>query len=128
MLRVIPAILAISLWSATVFAAPHRDIDGDGFDDAVLDHRSLWFGSATGLTAATAQPVAPRSGGWLFDVIAVVGDVDGDGHADVIVGDPGCPDFALDMPECGVGSIHLFLGGSRSFAAKPSQTISIPGK
>src|ERR1700733_1102212 len=124
--RAIVPILLVTC--ATPTAAPHRDIDGDGFDDATLDHRSLWFGGKAGLTAVASAPLTPRTGGWLFNVLEIVGDVDGDGHADLIVGDPGCPDAATAMPECDVGSIYVFLGGSRTFGSKPSQTISIPAK
>jgi hypothetical protein len=117
----------ITLLSSTASAAPNRDIDGDGFADAVIGDRALYFGSAKGLVGATA-PQSPRASSISFGSLAIVGDVDGDGFADTVKGDPNCPDHAHDMPACEAGSIHLFLGGKNRLAAKPAVTRGVTAK
>lgn len=123
-------LLCLGLLAGTAAASPRHDIDGDGFDDAALDSRLLYFGSAKGLVAATAPafPRAKANEGGLFFAIEVVGDVNGDGFADVVLGDPACPSFARDMPQCEIGAAHLFLGGPKRLAAKPVQTITAKSK
>jgi len=121
--------LAVLLLSSVATAAPTRDIDGDGFDDAVLDHRTLIYGSPKGPAIDTkVTPSSPRQAFVLFYAVEVVGDVDGDGFADVVLGDPACPDFADDLPPCETGAIHLFRGGPKRLAAKPSQTLRATAK
>jgi hypothetical protein len=108
------------LATGTAAAAPERDLDRDGFADATLGTQ-LFFGSAKGLVAARA-PQSPRQSHMLFSSLEIVGDVNGDGFADVVVGDPNCPDTALDLGACKAGSIHLFLGGPKRLAGKPALT------
>ncbi len=125
------ACLASVVWLAGVAAAsPRYDIDGDDFDDAALDSRLLYFGSAKGLVAGTAPafPRAKPNQPVLFFALEVVGDVNGDGFADVVLGDPACPPYALDMPACEIGAVHLFLGGPKRLAARPVQTITAKTK
>ncbi len=100
-------------------ASPARDIDRDGFDDAVLDRSMLIRGSAKGVVLGSA-PVTPRNVPLLVSDLQVVGDLNGDGFADVVLGDPGCASYALDLPACDIGAIHVFLGPKLS--AKPSQS------
>jgi hypothetical protein len=119
----LPLVLAPSLAAAS----PQRDIDGDGFDDSTLDHKQLAYGSAKGLALGTS-PQSPRTPHLMIYAVEIVGDVNGDGFADVVVGDPGCGNMADDLPECGPGALHLFLGSSKRLAAKPSQTITAATK
>ena len=109
-------------------ASPRFDIDGDGADDAILDHRAIYYGGPKGYTAAPI-PAFPRGNlPALFFALELVGDVNGDGFADVVLGDPACPPYARDMPQCEAGAVHLFLGGKSRLAAKPVQTIAVTAK
>lgn len=123
-------LVSLCLLYGTAVASPRHDIDGDGFDDAALDSSLLYFGTAKGLVAGTspAFPRAKPNQPVLFFALEVVGDVNGDGFADVVLGDPGCPSSARDMPACEIGAVHLFLGGPKRLAAKPAQTITAKAK
>jgi hypothetical protein len=110
------------------------DVNGDGFDDVVVGapfqtdteaggRAYLFLGSASGLGALPAwtghgdESVSPHNlyGGHL----AGIGDVNGDGFDDLLVGAPGTA--ASDGP---VGRVHLYLGS----AAGPSETAWDAGR
>ncbi len=69
------------------------DVDGDGHDDVIVGGHgttrvaAVHHGSTSGLET-TARPAL--SGGVTFGkLVTGAGDVDGDGHDDVLIGDPG---------------------------------------
>jgi hypothetical protein len=102
-----------------------RDVDGDDYDDAIVGRDVLRFGGPHGLSGDRTLTIPdPGRDPALFSTVALVGDVDGDGHADVMLGDPGCPRYAKDMPACDVGHAYLFLGTRDGIAPTPATTIT----
>jgi hypothetical protein len=101
------------------------DVNGDGFDDALVgaprydvshppaDTRvdagrvRLYLGTASGLSIAAALDLEGDEDGAEFGgAVASAGDVNGDGHADVLVGEP-YADAPL-LPDA--GRVSLYLG------------------
>ena len=77
--------------------SPAGDVNADGFDDVLVLEPShtgggrvfAYLGSARGVSTTPAWFVdATDPGSSIIRAIATAGDVNGDGHADVIVGDP----------------------------------------
>jgi hypothetical protein len=78
-------------WGQSVAGA--GDVDNDGYDDVIVGGHgtttmaAVFHGSAAGLES-TGRP--SLSGGVTFGKLVAGGaDVDGDGHDDVVIGDPG---------------------------------------
>lgn len=106
-----------------------RDVNGDGYDDAVLDDRRLYYGGPAGLDAQRAVAIPlPDHPHPLIAGAALVGDVDGDGFADVLAGDPDCPDVA-PITACGVGKAYLYRGSRAGLVLDaPAQVLVGAGR
>ncbi|WP_432039923.1 FG-GAP-like repeat-containing protein [Streptomyces cucumeris] len=115
--------------------ATPADMDGDGFDDlasgapggAVKGHAkagyvALTFGSASGISVARHQgltqshagvPGTPEAGDRFGSALAM-GDMDGDGHADLVVGASG--EAIGDVK--GAGSVTIVFGSPTGLSDK----------
>src|SRR5262249_43838704 len=79
----------------------------------------LYLGGASGLastpaTTLTSVATVGGQGAGMESPLASAGDVNGDGYADVIVGDPGSD------------RAYLFLGSASGLATKPAETLASP--
>lgn len=99
------------------------DLNGDGFADLVIAapkrdaaRAYLYFGGANGLSfspAATLTPADPI-GSTFGGSVANGGDVNGDGFADLVVGDGSSGPF---------GVAYLYLGGASGIGPTPNVTL-----
>lgn len=101
------------------------DLDADGFDEvAVGATQSGWVGDFTGrgfvrvLSTADGRRVDQLIGGARGDqfgwALANVGDRDGDGRSDLLVGAPAAISVNRDTTSGLAGSVHLYSGADRS--------------
>ena len=99
------------------------DVNGDGFADVVIGAPArgsartyVYFGGAGGLSSSPAATLIPTDtiGSTFGGSVANSGDVNGDGFADLIIGD--------DMSGA-YGVAYLYLGGASGIGAVPSVTL-----
>jgi hypothetical protein len=100
------------------------DVNGDGYGDLVVGspgggnwggHAYVFLGSATGL--ATAPTTTLAAGGPTFgETLASAGDVNGDGYADVVVGEY----YAANE----TGAVYIFLGSATGLATTPATLLT----
>lgn len=104
------------------------DVDGDGYSDVVVStlsllHLYLFRGGPSGIPSLPSQTIdAPAGSSSLFGrQLGIPGDLNGDGYADVIVGDLTYVGGAADE-----GRAMVYLGSSAGLAAAPDQIITSP--
>jgi hypothetical protein len=103
-----------------------KDVNGDGYSDILISDAGgsghggvrLYLGNASGLSTTaswTKDGVLANSN--FGTTLAGVGDVNGDGYADILVGENGASG-------AGAGSIYLFEGCATGLLASPSWQVS----
>jgi hypothetical protein len=108
-----------------LYVASAGDVNGDGFADVIVTRVAgayLFLGSAAGLASSPAVAIRPPGnsgpglGSQTFGIHAAsAGDVNGDGYADVVIGDNG------------LGAAYLFLGSATGLPSTPDLTLTGTG-
>lgn len=105
------------------YVAPAGDVDGDGYGDLVTERQgtvSVFRGGPGGLvSAALVRLEAPVAGEAFGTAVAGVGDVNGDGYADLAVGAPG-------TSTSDNGRVYLYFGRSSGPTRTPSMALPAP--
>jgi hypothetical protein len=118
----------------TLRAASAGDVNGDGFADVVVvvmessesggdGSAFVYLGGPGGLSSTPSAPIhaPPTSTGYFLGAsVTSVGDVNGDGYADILVNvaaEPG--DFVMDADEA-----YVFLGGASGLSPTPAITLA----
>lgn len=106
------------------------DIDQDGYDDVVigaggdetltsyLGGAYVFRGTSTGLSASPAWSFQSDQGASMFGASVSCGDVNGDGHVDLLI----CG-HTYDHGEVDEGRAWLYLGTVGGFASTPSWSV-----
>ena len=96
------------------------DVNGDGFDDVIIGAPDfdnvgkvfVYFGSPTGLAAAPGwTKLGDQVGAQFGYSVSGVGDMKGDGFADVAVGQPRWDESPAGSQRMDWGRIQVFHGG-----------------
>ncbi|MCP4535514.1 MAG: hypothetical protein GY832_00035, partial [Chloroflexi bacterium] len=104
------------------------DVNGDGYADVIVGayryngfqgRAYVYHGAGAGLAATSALTLTgENTGDWFGRSVASVGDVNGDGYADVIVG-------AESYPSGGdQGRAYVYHGAGAGLAATPALTLT----
>ncbi len=111
------------------------DVNGDGFADVVISaidqdrgaaregNAFLYLGSAVGLRVepvVTFDNPTNQEGG-RFGVVAPVGDIDGDGFVDIVIGTT-----EYNAAESKAGRAYVYLGSSETISNEPDATLENP--
>ena len=101
------------------------DVNGDGYPDLVVGEATgnnayVYLGGASGLSTTPATTLTGPAGSLYFGAsVASAGDVNGDGYADVVVGDFGATSYE--------GIAYVYLGSASGLSTAPATTIPRPG-
>jgi hypothetical protein len=110
------------------------DVNGDGYADVLIGSSTgdstggafLYLGSANGPAASPSLIFEAVDSNFGLQV-AGVGDVDGDGYADIVIGDASDPfEFGMPVGAVGLGSAFLYLGGLAGPSTTPATTLQNP--
>ncbi len=112
-----------------VSVASAGDVNGDGYSDIIIGSwgassaigaAHVYLGSATGPAATPASSYAGADGinGRFGCSVSSVGDLNGDGYADVVIGAMGAMGSA--------GRAYVYSGSASGLAASPSRALTAP--